>query len=87
MHCEASHREVAYRAFDLYDLDSSESLTRPTYSELASRFETTSDDITNQLAYARKEFRRIVLELLRAMTVSEAEFRDEARSLLGIDVS
>lgn len=86
-HCEQSNRESAFRVFEAYDLDPSDTATRPTYADLAVKLGTTSDDITNQLAYARKEFRRTVLELLRAMTATEEEFRDEARSLLGIDVS
>jgi len=85
-YCDDTGRTKAYRAFELYDLDPSDCSTRPTYQQLAGTLGTTSDDITNQLAYARKEFRRVVLELLRAMTVSEQEFRDEARALLGIDV-
>lgn len=86
-HCDDSNRALAYQAFEQYDLDPSDNLTRPTYTDLATTLGTTTDDITNQLAYARREFRRIVLELLRSMTVSDDEFRDEARSLLGIDVS
>jgi RNA polymerase sigma factor (sigma-70 family) len=85
-HCDEAQRATAYRAFELYDLAPSDNSTRPTYLQLANALGTSSDDITNQLAYARKEFRRIVLELLRAMTTSEQEFRDEARALLGIDI-
>jgi hypothetical protein len=65
--------------------DAGSSDGRPTYDELARRFETTTVDVTNQLAGARRDFRRIVLELLRELTVSEAEFRLEARALLGIE--
>ncbi|MFN2387062.1 MAG: hypothetical protein ABR576_12415 [Thermoanaerobaculia bacterium] len=39
--------------------------------------------MTNALALARREFRRILLEDLRAVTGSEADFQEEARSLLG----
>ncbi|MGH9580978.1 MAG: RNA polymerase sigma factor [Terriglobales bacterium] len=42
-------------------------------------------DVTNHLAWARREFRRIALERLRAMTASEEEFRREARALLGVE--
>ena len=41
--------------------------------------------MTNHLAYARREFRRIALERLREMTGSEEEFRREARALLGVE--
>ena len=40
--------------------------------------------VTNFLAFARREFRRIVLEKLREITTSDREFREEARSLLGV---
>ena len=39
--------------------------------------------VTNFLAFARREFRRIVLEILREITSSDREFREEARRLLG----
>jgi hypothetical protein len=42
-------------------------------------------DVTNYLAFARREFRRCVLEQLRDMTASDDEFRREAQSLLGVD--
>ncbi len=40
--------------------------------------------MTNFLALARREFRRIVLEKLREITATDREFREEARSLLGV---
>jgi len=40
--------------------------------------------VTNFLAFARREFRRIVLEKLREITANDREFREEARSLLGV---
>jgi len=40
--------------------------------------------VTNELAAARREFRRSVLELLRNETASEEEFRLEVRSILGV---
>lgn len=86
-HCRDSQRETAYGAFERYDLEPADSSRRSTYSDLASALGTTADDITNQLAYARREFRRIVLELLKEMTTSEEEYREEARALLGIDVA
>jgi hypothetical protein len=33
---------------------------------------------------ARREFRRIVLEKLREITSTDREFREEAKSLLGV---
>jgi RNA polymerase sigma factor (sigma-70 family) len=82
-----SRHDVRFALFSAYDLDedAGSSDGRPTYDELARRFETTTVDVTNQLAGARRDFRRIVLELLRELTVSDAEFRLEARALLGIE--
>lgn len=85
-HCRANGREKAYRAFERYDLNGNEGESRPTYADLASELNTTVEDVTNQLAYARREFRSVVLDLLREMTGSEAEFREEARGLLGIEI-
>jgi hypothetical protein len=42
--------------------------------------------VTNHLALARRELRRIVLDTLRELTASDAEFRREARQLLGLDL-
>jgi hypothetical protein len=42
-------------------------------------------DVTNYLAFARREFRRCVLDQLRAMTGSEEEFNREAHALLGVE--
>ena len=42
--------------------------------------------MTNYLAFARREFRRCVLDQLREMTTSEEEFRREAQVLLGMKV-
>jgi hypothetical protein len=40
--------------------------------------------LTNYLAAMRRDLRSIVLEKLREITSGEREFRDEARTLLGI---
>jgi hypothetical protein len=41
--------------------------------------------VTNYLAFARREFRRIAIEKLREMCASDDEFRREARSIFGVD--
>jgi DNA-directed RNA polymerase specialized sigma24 family protein len=74
--------ELAYRAFERYDLDPDpEDL--PTYASLARALGSTESRVTNALQTARREFRRIVLENLRALTRDDSEFREEARRLLG----
>jgi hypothetical protein len=42
--------------------------------------------VTNYLAAARREFRKEVLARLREMTATEAEFQNEARALLGVQL-
>jgi len=83
--CEEDGRELRFALFSAYDLEDGSSPERPTYEDLARRFGTSAVDVTNQLAAARRDFRRIVLDLLRELTVSDAEFRLEARALLGIE--
>ncbi len=57
---------------------------RLTYERLAEELHLPVTQVTNFLAFARREFRRIVLEKLREITTSDREFREEARSLLGV---
>jgi len=84
----AQNKCIYFRIFEQYDLldtlpDGPD--RRPTYRELAAELGLAASDVTNYLAYARREFRRLVLDFLREMTGSEDEFRRETRSLLGMD--
>lgn len=72
-----------FQAFERYDLEEE----RPTYALLAEELGMTTVQVTNELAAARRGFRRLVLDELRAVTGSEAEFRAEARDVLGVDPS
>jgi RNA polymerase sigma factor (sigma-70 family) len=81
-HCAAKGRDVVFAVFARHDLDDAEP-GRPSYAELAREFGISITDVTNYLAGARREFRRISLELLRETTATDDEFRREARSLLG----
>lgn len=89
---EASGRTLRFEIFAAHELDegaggaAGDDAQRPTYAALAARFGVAATKVTNELAAARRELRRIVLELLREVTGSEREFRDEARALLGIEV-
>jgi RNA polymerase sigma-70 factor (ECF subfamily) len=78
-------REVRFALFAAYDLEGDAAPERPRYEDLARRHATTAVDVTNQLAAARRDFRRAVLDVLRELTASEAEFRAEARALLGVE--
>lgn len=82
--CETHGKQKHFQLLELYDID--EAGRELTYEQVARQFSLKSTDVTNYLAWARREFRRIVLEQLREMTGSEAEFQQEARALLGLDV-
>jgi DNA-directed RNA polymerase specialized sigma24 family protein len=71
---------AVFEACDLVDRDE-----KPSYVELARRFGIAVTDVTNYLSLTRREFRRCVLEQLRAMTGSDDEYRREAQALLGVD--
>lgn len=83
-HCNAARKQTQFAIFSRYDLDDDED-TRPTYAALAAEFEIPVTQVTNYLAFARREFRRLVLEHLARVSASEEEYRSEARELLGID--
>jgi hypothetical protein len=76
-------KEVQFALFERYDLEGSDAPERPSYKDLATEFGLTEVQVTNRLAAARREFRRIVLDALRELCGSEAEFRAEAQALLG----
>jgi RNA polymerase sigma factor (sigma-70 family) len=78
----ANGRMIHFQLLELYDID--EGGRQLTYNDVARRFGVKTTDVTNYLAYARKEFRRIVLDELRTMTATEDEFRREAHTLLGV---
>jgi RNA polymerase sigma factor (sigma-70 family) len=82
--CERRSKQIYFRLFEVYDLDDS-GANRASYDDLARQFSIAATDVTNHLAFARREFRRIALEKLREMCASEDEFRREARAIFGVD--
>jgi RNA polymerase sigma factor (sigma-70 family) len=82
--CESSGKMVHFELFELYDLQDAD--PKLSYSQLATKFGLATTDVTNYLAYARREFRRCVLDQLRDMTTTDQEFRREAQALLGVDI-
>jgi RNA polymerase sigma factor (sigma-70 family) len=82
--CDAKGRALAFALFSRYDLEGSDGGARPTYDGLARELGTSAVTVTNQLAWARREFRAIVLESLRALCATDEEFVAEARALLGV---
>jgi len=73
------HAEL-FRRFHLADDDP------PKYDAVAAELGITTTDVTNWLHVARREFRRVALELLRELTASDEEFVDEALLAFGIRV-
>ncbi len=78
-------KETHLRLFERYVLDADDETPKTSYKALAAEFNLATTDVTNYLALARREFRRIVLEKLRELTATDEEFRREARALLGVD--
>lgn len=81
--CAAQGKEGHFELFRRYDLEPDPGAP-PSYAALAVAAGLPVTQVTNHLAWARREFRRLVLDRLRELTGSEAEFREEARALLGI---
>ena len=62
--CVEHGRGQRFRSFERYDLVADED-QRPTYAQLAEETGLTPATVTNELAAARREFRRLVLAVLR----------------------
>jgi RNA polymerase sigma factor (sigma-70 family) len=84
-HCDAKGHRHAFALFTRYDVDADDAASRPTYAALALETGLSVTTVTNELAWARRAFREIVLDLLRGICASDEEFRAEARDLLGVD--
>jgi RNA polymerase sigma factor (sigma-70 family) len=91
--CEAEGKTTQFRMFERYYLDESEDQpgagssdsSKLNYQDLASEFGVTTTTVTNYLAFGRREFRKALLDKVRAVTATDEEFRREARALLGED--
>src|ERR1700731_4943436 len=80
--CVARERERTFHLFEAYDLEGSEKIS---YQQLSKEYGISVTDLTNALAWARREFRRIALERLRELCGGEEEFQREARAAFGWD--
>jgi RNA polymerase sigma factor (sigma-70 family) len=78
--CEGRGRVDRFRIFEQYDLASDEG-ERPTYAGMARALGLSTSDVTNELAAARREFRRLVLDVLREQCATDEEFEAESRAL------
>jgi len=83
--CANRGRIVHFELFQAYDLEDSE-YGEVTYQNLAVKYGLSTTTVTNYLSAIRRDFRRIVLERLRALTSDDDEFRAEARHLLGVEI-
>jgi RNA polymerase sigma factor (sigma-70 family) len=80
--CEQRERERTFRLFESYDLEGDE---KTSYEQLSNDYGVSVSDVTNALAWARREFRKIALDRLRELCGSKEEFRREARAAFGWD--
>ena len=71
--------------FERYDLADSDDV-RPTYAELAAERGLRVTQVTNWLAAIRRDFRAIVLDMIKELSGSDDEFRAEVRDLLDIEL-
>ena len=77
--CRAEGKQIRFDLFARYDLADGD---RPSYEALAREHGLPVTTVTNHLAWARRELRRLVLDRLAAITGSDGELRREARRLL-----
>jgi hypothetical protein len=78
---------VYFKLFELYDLSEDDAEPKVSYASLADQFGLDTTQVTNYLAAARRDFRKVVLEKLQELTATDEEFRTEARALLGVEVN
>jgi RNA polymerase sigma factor (sigma-70 family) len=77
---EMRGKATAFRLFEAYDLAENEEVS---YNGLAALHGISVSDVTNQIAWARREFRRLARERLRRLCASDEEYRREAEALFG----
>jgi RNA polymerase sigma factor (sigma-70 family) len=80
---EIAGKKVPFAIFHAYDVDDPREEQRESYRALALRFGIPESQVSNHLNWARREFRRHVLGALRSLAGNDAEFREDARELLG----
>lgn len=78
--CAEIGRDRSFLLFEAYDLEGEE---KTSYALLAREYGIAVTDVTNALAWARTEFRRIALARLREICGNKEEFQHEARLIFG----
>ncbi len=82
---KSANKNLYFEIFKLYELEAAPE--RPSYKSLAARFDLPETKVTNYLAFARRRFREIALKRIRSLTATETEFRQEVRSILGVEAA
>jgi len=80
-------KDKALAVFERYDLDGSDAGAKPSYADLARELDLPVTQVTNYLAWARCEFRRLAIEVLASQCGSEQEWRAEVLDLFGVDAA
>lgn len=83
-HCRAQGKDEHLSVFERFHLGDADDA--PSYEAVARELGTTVVTVQNRLAYARRHFRRLTLEILRELTANEDELRFEARAVLGVEL-
>jgi DNA-directed RNA polymerase specialized sigma24 family protein len=81
--CLGRDRLLDFTIFERYDVDPEDGVT---YGRLAGELGLSVTQVTNRLAQVRRSFREHALEALRALSGSEAHYREEAREVFGLEV-
>lgn len=84
--CAGTPREIRFRVFERHDLAPGGGAPRPGYRALGEELGLPVTQVTNHLAWARRELRRLLLARLRVLSGTDAEFRAEAEDLFGVRV-
>jgi RNA polymerase sigma factor (sigma-70 family) len=77
--CVESRKTIHFQMFERYNLEEE----KLSYGDLATEYGLAVTDVTNYLAWCRREFRRLLLQHIRDLTANDADFRREARLVLG----
>jgi RNA polymerase sigma factor (sigma-70 family) len=80
-------KEKALAVFERYDLEGPDAAVKPTYADLARELGLPVTQVTNYLAWARREFRRLAIEALASQCGSEEEWKAEVLDLFGVQAS
>jgi RNA polymerase sigma factor (sigma-70 family) len=75
---ESRGRAACFAVFERYDLAEEPA----SYDQLAREFAISTTTVTNYLAAARRELRKLVLDRVRSVTSTDPEFRRESRAIL-----